>query len=123
MFNKIRRFFDANRFHNAIKMADNKFQKTGERQYILLQTDGQFVVMNRQIFRQMKKEGRLPSNVDILTLERDCLYHTPYANGSGACSKEKLADSLERYLRWCKLDREQKKYIKRQQKLARKAKK
>ena len=74
-------------------------------------------------FRQMKKEGRLPSNVDILTLERDCLYHTPYANGSGACSKEKLADSLERYLRWCKLDREQKKYIKRQQKLARKAKK
>lgn len=112
MFERIRRFFDTNRYYNAVKRANAAYTKTGERMYILLQTDGKLIIMDRSFFRQMKKEHRLPANTSINDLQRECLYHTPYNNGVGAMTKERMGQCLDRYLKWCKADREQKKLIK-----------
>ena len=120
MFERIRRFFDTNRYHNAVKRADAAFQRTGSRQYIILQTDFKLVVMDRAYFRLMKQEKRLPPEVTINTLQRECLYHTPYANGTEAMSNEEMNKRLDKYLRWCKAVREHEKAVKRQRKLAKK---
>ena len=65
MFEKIKTLIDKYRFNSAVKKANELFMKTGERQYILLQTDGVLVVLDRRTFRQMKKEGRIPQGATI----------------------------------------------------------
>lgn len=104
---------DTHHYYRAVKRANEAFESTGERQYILLQTDGKLIHLDRHAFKIMKKEKRLPSDTTINTLERECLYHTPYKNGTGACPKEKMGKMLNKYLLWKKADREHKKQIKR----------
>lgn len=112
MFEKIKRMIDTHRYKMAVKKANNIFVESGERQYILLQTDGELVVLNRPLFRKMKEEGRIPADTTIATLERECLYHTPYRNGSGEISKAKIKRKLEHYLRWKEADRQHKARLK-----------
>lgn len=118
MLNVIRKFFDKNRYYNAVRKADDAFDRSKQRHYVVLQTDGELVIINRDSFRQLKKEKRFPDNVTIKTLEEECLYHTPYINGTGIMPEDRMKKKLERYLRWCKANREYKKSVKRQQKLA-----
>ena len=121
MFEKIKTLIDKYRFNSAVKKANELFMKTGERQYILLQTDGVLVVLDRRTFRQMKKEGRIPQGATIGLLEKECLYHTAYNNGTGALKPEAIKKRLERYLRWKKADREHQKQIKKYRKIANKS--
>lgn len=121
MFEKFKRLIDTHRFNRAVKKANEAFMRTGERQYILLQTDGELVVMDKKFFKAAKKEGRIPRDTNIFTLERECLYHTPYNNGTGALKPEAIKKRLERYLRWKKADREHQKQIKKYRKIANKS--
>jgi hypothetical protein len=120
MFEKFKRLIDTHRFNRAVKKANEAFMRTGERQYILLQTDGELVVMDKKFFKAAKKEGRIPRDTNIFTLERECLYHTPYNNGTGAITPERIKKKLDLYLRWKKADREHKKLVKLSKKIARK---
>lgn len=100
--NIFKRVKAAVRYHKAVKMADKAYEKTGVRQYVLPLNNAKktLVVLDRYNMRIYKRKGYMSRKVNVLALEKECFYCTPYANGTGLLSKSVVDLKKKQYLAW-----------------------
>ena len=92
LFKKIRAYI---RLQKAIRKADELFAYTRERQYVLVYGD-KLLVISRSNMKMLKKKKLIPWGVNVQTLERICIYHTAYGNGTKdiTASEKKMREAL-----------------------------
>lgn len=99
IFRKIRASL---RLTEAIKRAEQAFNETGERYYVMPTTGnkGELVIMDRRNFRKMKQKGYIYHDVKVTDLERECFYCTSYRNGDGFLPDFIVNMKRKEYYRW-----------------------
>lgn len=95
IFKKFRAFL---RFREAVKVADNAYQKSGQKHYVLPQVDGKLLVMDRKNFRGLRRKGYISRNVSLSLMASHCIYSTCDARGRGGVEQEQLKDRFNDYL-------------------------
>ena len=86
------------RYKRAVRLADKRFQQTGQRQYVISDTKRKsLIIVERKTFRELKRKGYIPQSANIGHLTTDCYYHTPYANGSGEMPHDRILLKREAY--------------------------
>lgn len=75
------------RLREARRQADRALLATGKRHYVIADPDGRLIIMDRANFRALKRKHYIAGNPWIRDLEAQALYHTSYADGTGAWSK------------------------------------
>ena len=83
MINPIKKLRAYVRLKRAISKANEQFELTHKRQYVLIY-DGKLIVTGRADLKRWKRKKLVPWNVTVQTMERMCIYHTPHGNGSMA---------------------------------------
>lgn len=91
------------RLRAAIQTADEQHAKDGDRYYVIPSTDGKLLIMDRKNFRAMKRKHYIGKNVTLNDLKRECFYHTPYANRTGAITPEERNARANSYYAWCSI--------------------
>ena len=86
MYNPIKKLRAYIRLQKAITKANNYFEKTRERQYVLMYGD-RLLVTGRSDLKRWKRKKLVPWGVNVGTMERMCIYHTPYGNGTKPMTK------------------------------------
>lgn len=89
------------RLRRAIILADQQYQQTGTRHYVMPAIDGTLIVMSKKDFRTLKRKHYIPQRATTRDLTRECFYHTPYADGTGTCSPTELRLRKAFYYQWC----------------------
>lgn len=86
---------------NAVKMADEYHARDGQRYYVVAgATDGRLLVMDRARFRALKKANRLDYSITLQSLTEKSFYFTAHGNGTGALTKEGIAEKRRDFYRW-----------------------
>ena len=83
--NIFKKFRASLRLSEAIRQADEAYQETGERYYVMPadSNNDQLIVMDRSNFRKLKQKGYVSRTAKVFNLEQECFYCTPYKNGNG----------------------------------------
>ena len=89
------------RLRKAIQMADEQHAKDGDRYYVMPTTDGNLLIVDRKNFRGMKRKHYIGKNVTLNDINRECFYHTPHANGTGAITPDERKARANSYYAWC----------------------
>ena len=100
--NIFKRIKSAVRYRKAVRMADEAYQKTGVRQYVLPLDNKKkkLVVLDRYNMRIYKRKGYMSQKVNVLALEKECFYCTPYRNGDGELPANVVDLKKKQYLAW-----------------------
>ena len=94
------------RFKEAMRQADEKLVKTGQRHYVLYGKFCDLVVTDRVNFRRLRMKHYITNRrAKMADVAEECLYHTPYASGNGAMDAEKLVRRWEEYYIWYEVER------------------
>jgi hypothetical protein len=94
-------FKDYLRFREAVKMADEAYSKTGQRHYVMYNSNGGLIVLDRKNFRIMKQKHYIGKDVTIDQLARECFYYTPYGNGTAALDPQVADTKRKNYYAYC----------------------
>ncbi len=84
----------------AVRKADNAYEKTGNRYYVTGSIDGKLVVMDRKNFRKLKQKGYISRDARISDLIIQSFYFTPYALGNGRMSEDMRKKTIKSYYKW-----------------------
>lgn len=98
-FRKVKAYL---RYREAVRKADEAYEKTGKRFYVV-PTSGKtktLLIMDRENFRKLKQKRFITRNAYIRDLENKCFYATPYRNGSGKFSNAVLSVKKMQYYQW-----------------------
>ena len=99
-FFRICKFFDYLIYRDAVRKADEAHAKTGNRYYVIPNTDGKLIVVDRKNFRILKNKHYFSHHVSVNELISGCFYMTPYRHGDGRLSNSSLSFKLRRYYHW-----------------------
>lgn len=105
IFKIFRHFRDYLRLRAAKRMADEQHAKDGDRYYVVPNTKGQLLVMDRKNFKKLKQKGYIDRGTTLNDIRRGAFYYTPYANGSDAMNKALQKEGAEMYYAWCNFQR------------------
>lgn len=94
------RFKDYLLLREAVRKADNAYEKTGNRYYVTGSMDGKLVVMDRKNFRKLKQKGYISRDARISDLIIQSFYFTPYALGDGRMSEDMRKKMIKSYYKW-----------------------
>lgn len=94
------RFKDYLLLREAVRKADNAYEKTGNRYYVTGSMDGKLVVMDRKNFRKLKQKGYISRDARISDLIIQSFYFTPYALGDGRMSEDVRKKMIKSYYKW-----------------------
>lgn len=98
--NRFRKFKVELRLKEAVRQADEAHSLNGERYYVVANTKGKLLIVDRKNFRGLKQKGYISRIAKVADLERECFYCTPYRNGSSKLSDEVVANKAIQYLSW-----------------------
>lgn len=100
--NIFKRIKAAVRYRKAVRMADEAFQKSGQRHYVLPLSGKKktLLVLDRYNLRMYKRKGYMSQKANVLALEKECFYCTPYIDGKGALPDNVIALKKKQYLAW-----------------------
>lgn len=100
--NVFKKFRAMMRLWDAVRKADDAHAATGERYYVMPMNalDDKLIIFDRTNFRKIKRKGYIPKQANIIDLERECFYCTPYANGNGVLSPEQVNVKRKQYYAW-----------------------
>lgn len=92
----------------AVKLADKMHEADGGRYYVMPtfnrtksgKRKHALAVIDRANFRKLKQKHYISQRASVADLLRECFYHTPHRDGSGAIPKYKLEEKLAQYYRW-----------------------
>lgn len=87
------------RIKRAIDEAEEKFARTGDRQYVI-SWGSQLLVIDRPSFKFNKKKGNIPQKKTVMDLEDTAFYYTCYRDGSCVMDKDLKDKRLWNYYRW-----------------------
>ena len=100
--NIFKRFRALLRFREAVKVADAAHKKNGQKYYVLPQTDGKLIVMDRKNFRGLRRKGYISRNASLASVASYCVYCTPDARGRGGSGNlQQKFDEYIKYLTIC----------------------
>lgn len=83
----------------AVRLADETFAKTGERQYVI-PNGSKLVSISREQLKYLKKKGYVGRSANVKSLEKGAFYFTPYKDGSKEMPDELRKARRFHYLRW-----------------------
>ncbi len=100
--NPFRKFKAYLRYREAVRKANEAYEKTGKRFYVVPASGKRktLLIMDRENFRKLKQKRFITRNAYISDLENKCFYATPYRNGSGELPKWKIAVKKMLYYKW-----------------------
>ena len=85
----------------AVRQAEDAYQKTGKRHYVMpYGYSKKLVIMDRHNFRKLKQKGYITYKAFVRDLELECFYFTPYRDGRGAITPDARQKKREQYFRW-----------------------
>lgn len=94
-----KRFYYYLQLRAAVIQADKAHTTTGMRYYVMPALDGRLIVFDRKNFRLLKQKHYISRQKKINDIERDCFYHTPCSNGSGAIfPRERKARAINYFI-------------------------
>lgn len=88
------------RLKEAVRKANEAFEETGERHYVMPMEGGKLLIVDRSNFRELKQKGYINRLVTVATLESECFYATPYRNGSKEMSPEEIKERRKGYYKY-----------------------
>lgn len=102
-------FIDYLRYREAVRKADKAHAESGERYYVMptIGDKGKpaLVILDRFNFRKLKKKHYIPHVASVRDLTNECVYLTPYRDGTGFLTKEAMAVKRQQYYSFCKAQR------------------
>ncbi len=94
IFRKIRTSL---RLSEAIRQADKLHSENGVRYFVMPTMGKELIIFDRDNFRKYKQKGYIDRNATIATLERECVYSTPYGNGAKKLSADEEKSKRRAY--------------------------
>lgn len=97
-----REFFAYLRLREAVRKADEAYQQTGKRHYVLPSFGGdrKLLVMDRSNFRILKRKGYITSKAMIHDAMLESFYFTPHRDGSGWLTEKDRRRKIRQYFSW-----------------------
>lgn len=86
------------RFREAVKQADEAYQKYNHRFYVLPDHKGNLIIMDRRNFRIMRRKHYISRLASVPELSFRSVYHTPDAKGEGGVAVEEHKTKFKEYI-------------------------
>lgn len=89
-------------YRDAVKKADEAFERTGQRHYVMIGAGKKknLLIMDRFNFRKLKHKGYITNQAFVSDLERECFYCTPYKNGNGKLNSMAIGVKKRQFINW-----------------------
>lgn len=100
--NIFQQFFAYLRLREAVRKADEAYQKTGKRHYVMPSFGGdrKLLVIDRSNFRILKRKGYIASKALVHDMMLESFYFTPHRDGSGWLTDKDRRRKVRQYFSW-----------------------
>lgn len=100
VFKKLRAYL---RFKEAVKQADEAYQKHNHRFYVLPDHNGNLIIMDRRNFRILRRKKYISRLATVPELSFNSVYHTPDAKGEGGIATDDLKMKFREYVTYLRI--------------------
>ena len=100
--NIFQQFFAYLRLREAVRKADEAYQQTGKRHYVMPSFGGdrKLLVMDRSNFRILKRKGYIAHKALVHDMMLESFYFTPHRDGSGWLTDKDRRRKVRQYFSW-----------------------
>lgn len=100
--NIFQQFFAYLRLREAVRKADEAYQQTGKRHYVMPSFGGdrKLLVMDRSNFRILKRKGYITHKALVHDMMLESFYFTPHRDGSGWLTDKDRRRKVRQYFSW-----------------------
>lgn len=100
--NIFQQFFAYLRLREAVRKADEAYQKTGKRHYVMPSFGGdrKLLVIDRSNFRILKRKGYITYKALVHDMMLESFYFTPHRDGSGWLTDKDRRRKVRQYFSW-----------------------
>lgn len=90
-------------YRRAVIMANDNYNATATRHYVMPTPQGKLMVVDRSNFRLLKRKHYINPNATLGHLAAECFYHTPQRDGTRAMSPQVAKARRTLYWQWAHL--------------------